>query len=100
MLNNTKFIDAIKRMPKTIHSKSGKASYNNFHFKDKILYFTRVNTGKEWHVDVLLLHQIYKTNRYINTSVIRRIKNGRVNSPSIAILMAIKAIDNDGNRIN
>lgn len=46
-----------------------------------------------------LLYQIYRGNSFINTSVVKRIGKGRVNSPSVAILMQIGCIDENGNRI-
>ena len=86
-------------LPKTILSKTGDASYTNFSLRGNILAFDRVNTGEHWELDINELYDIYKANSFINTKVIKNSTGGRVNSPSVAVLMAIGCIDEKGNRI-
>jgi hypothetical protein len=93
-------IDEMVRSNKAIPSKTKSASYNRFSRFEQKLYFTRVNTGKEWPLDVNKLYEIYRENSFINTTVIKKIMKGRVNSPSVAVLMHIGCIDEIGNRIN
>lgn len=99
MLTEKKFRAEIENMPKAIPSKTGKASYTSFKSDGDILHFTRVRTKKRWRLDMKLLYKIYTTNKFINTSVVKSIGKGRVNSPSVAVLMAIGCLDADGNRI-
>lgn len=61
---------------------------------------TIVNTGEHWELNIDELYDIYNTNSFINTTVIKNKTGGRVNSPSVAVLMAIGSIDDKGNRIS
>lgn len=99
MLSKALFLTAIKSLPNKIPSKTGIASYTGFNIDVKTLHFTRVNTKRKWKLDLDLLYEIYRTNNFINTTVVKAIGKGRVNSPSVAILMAIGCIDDTGNRI-
>jgi hypothetical protein len=100
MISKTEFINKIQALPKTILSKTGNASYTNFSLRGGILTFDRINTGEPWELNIEELYEIYKTNSFINTTVIKNITGGRVNSPSVAVLMAIGCIDAKGNRIS
>jgi hypothetical protein len=100
MISYQEFFIRIKEMPATIYSKSKHVAYTEFRIEGDTLHFVRVSTGKHWPLDIPHLYSIYKNNNFINTSVVRRIKNARVNSPSIAVLMAIACIDKDGDRID
>jgi hypothetical protein len=99
MISEKDFIERIKNMPKTIWSKSGSASYTAFELKDDKLIFQRTNTRKFWELSVKQLFEIYRKNKFINTTVVKRTTGGRVNSPSVAILMAIGCLDEKGNRL-
>ncbi len=93
------FILKIQGIDKSIPSKSKKASYTDFVLEGDSLSFTRVNTGKRWNLSVDKLYNVYKQHSYINTSVVKKSTGGKVNSPSVAVLIAIGCIDCDGNRI-
>ncbi len=100
MIRKEEFYDRIKkRLRKTILSKTGTASYSAFHLEGKMLNFKRDNTDKCWKIDVDELYSIYQKNGFIDTSVIKATINRRVNSPSVAVLMAIDCITKDGIRI-
>ena len=99
MIGKNEFIQRIIKLPTIIQSKTKTASYTDFILVGNELNFIRVNTRKKWKVNVLELYQIYCSNTFINTSVIKKITGGKVNSPSVAILMSIKCIDDKGNRI-
>jgi hypothetical protein len=100
MINEKEFINRIKGLPKTIYSKTKKASYTSFKLEGAILNFQRVNPKTSWTLDIQHLYDIYRTNDFINTSVIKNITQGRVNSPSVAVLMEIRCIDEKGNKIH
>ncbi len=99
MLNKREFVDLIETLPKTISSKTRTASYTAFNLNGDVLSFQRVKTGKTWRLSIDDLYYIYRTNNFINTTVVNKATQGRVNSPSVAILMAIGCIDGFGNRI-
>ncbi len=99
MISKTEFINRISVLPKTIPSKTKSASYTAFKFQRNVLFFERVNTKKIWRLDIEELYYVYRTNNFINTSVVKKTMQGRVNSPSVAILIAIGCIDSYGNRI-
>ena len=99
MITKNEFINRIQNLPKTIPSKSGKASYTDFILKGNNLSFKRVEPQSNWVLDIELLWKVYSTQQYINTTVVKEVTGGRVNSPSIALLMAIECIDKKGNRI-
>lgn len=100
MISEKEFNQRIQSLPKAIPSKTGKASYTGFRIEVGTLFFHRVVPKTNWELNLKDLYNIYNTNVFINTSVIKKITGGRVNSPSVAILMAIKCIDQKGNRIN
>lgn len=52
-----------------------------------------------WELNIDELYDIYRANSFINTTVIKNATGGRVNSPSVAVLMAIGCIDDKGNRV-
>lgn len=99
MVDFNEFKNLIAQLSGIIKSKTRTASYTDFQLVEDILYFKRVNPKTNWDLDIKELFQIYSTNKFINTSVIKRVTGGRVNSPSVAILMAIKCIDEKGNRL-
>ena len=99
MLSEKEFVDKIKQLPNTILSKTKKAAYSSFKLEGNILHFKRVNPKTDWDLNIIQLYRIYSTNKFINTSIIKQITKGRVNSPSVAVLMAIGCIDPDGTRI-
>ena len=100
MISKAEFTSKVKSLPKTILSKTGDASYTNFGLQGSVLTFERVNTGEHWELNIDELYDIYRANSFINTTVIKNATGGRVNSPSVAVLMAIGCIDKKGNRID
>jgi hypothetical protein len=99
MISKPEFIDRLRQLPDRIYSKTKSASYTNFIFKGNTLQFKRVNTEQIWDLDIDILYDIYRNNPFINTTTIKNITGKRVNSPSIAVLMAIGCIDGNGNRL-
>jgi hypothetical protein len=99
MITKKEFVERIKKLPKTIPSKTKQASYTAFKLQNDILSFHRVNPKTDWELNISELYDIYCNEGFINTSVIKSITKGRVNPPSVAILMAIDLIDKNGNRI-
>jgi len=100
MLDKIEFRSRINNLPNQVFSKTGKAAYTSFSLDDNnILHFVRVNTQKNWEINIDDLYAVYAKNDFINTTVIRDFKNAKVNSPSVAILMAINCIDKRGYRI-
>ena len=93
-------MERIRHLPITIPSVTGKALYTDFVLKDTILHFRRVNPGTHWSVDINSLWEVYSTQDFINTTVIKKITGGRANSPSVAILLAMQCIDTNGWRLN
>lgn len=100
MISKTDFQFRILNLPKTIPSKTGSAKYTKFHLDGRELSFVRVNKGTKWSLDIDDLYAIYKSKNFINTSVVKKVTGARVNSPSVAILMAIGCIDHLGNRFS
>ncbi len=99
MVTKKTFTDKISKLPATIPSKTGTASYTNFILENNILSFQRVKTKKNWDLDIEVLWSIYLTYAFINTTVVKNVMGKRVNSPSIAVLMAIGCIDATGKRL-
>jgi hypothetical protein len=99
MILEKEFIDRVRSIPKIIPSKSGKAFYTGFRIEGDILYFYRVVPKTNWNLNLKELYCIYRAHNFINTSVIKKENGGRVNSPSVAVLMAINCIRFNGNRI-
>jgi hypothetical protein len=99
MISKPEFINRLRQLPDMIYSKTREASYTNFNLNGSVLQFERVNTGKIWDLDVDVLYDIYRSNALINTTVIKNITGKRVNSPSVAVLMAIRCIDANGKRL-
>lgn len=99
MISQQEFIYRLNQLPETITSKTRKASYTNFNLRGTVLKFERVNTGEIWNLNIDVLYNIYRNNVFINTTTIKNITGKRVNSPSVAVLMAIGCIDANGNRI-
>ena len=100
MKSEKEFIERIKSVPTTIPSITGKAFYTGFRIEEDRLYFHRVVPKTNWNLNFKELYKIYCRNSFINTSVIKKETGGRVNSPSVALLLAIGCIDKNGNRIN
>ena len=100
MISENEFIDKVKSVPTTIPSITGKAFYTGFRIEEDTLYFHRIVPKTNWNLNLKELYQIYCHNSFINTSVIKEETGGRVNSPSVALLLAIGCIDKNGNRIN
>ena len=99
MISEEEFLMRVKGMPRTIYSKTRKVTYSKFRIEDEILYFLREVPATDWALNLKELYCVYKENDFINTSVIKKQTRGRVNSPSVAILIAIRCIDERGNRI-
>jgi len=99
MFTNSDFRKRIMQLPITIPSKTGKANYTSFNLDGDILSFHRNVPKTNWNLSVSELYSIYRTRKFINTSVIKSITNKRVNSPSVAVLIAIGCIDITGVRI-
>ena len=98
MISEKEFINRVNAIPKTIPSISGKAAYAGFEIVDETLYFHRVVPKTNWDLNLKELYRIYTKNSFINTSVIKKETGGRVNSPSVALLIAMECIDRNGNR--
>jgi hypothetical protein len=99
MLSKPDFIYRLTQLPDRIYSKTREASYINFYLKGSVLQFERANTKQIWDLNVDVLYDIYRSNDFINTTVIKNITGKRVNSPSVAILISIGCIDVNGNRL-
>ena len=99
MISKKEFNDRIQKLPKSISSKTGAARYSSFKLREGSLEFVRANTRKLWTLDVDVLYNIYKANRFIDTTVVKKATGGRTNSPAVAVLMAIGCFDPSGNRI-
>lgn len=97
MISKTEFYKRVKRLRK-IRSVTGRASYSNFTLEHDNLIFQRVNTKQYWKLNLDELYSVYKTEKYFNTVILRNHLTGRIYSPSLAILIAIKACDKDGYR--
>ncbi|HYF32503.1 MAG TPA: hypothetical protein VD993_15370 [Chitinophagaceae bacterium] len=93
------FLLRISKLFGVISSKTGTAFYTGFDVRDGVLRFLRLNTGKAWELDIRHLYDIYCENGFINTATIKRYGNHRINSPSVAVLMAIGCIDRFGQKI-
>lgn len=100
MISEKEFLIRVRNLPKTIPSKTGKASYSGFKIEGNTLYFYRVVPKTNWNLDLKELYRVYTGNNFINTSVIKKATGGRANSPSVAVLIAIDCIDKSGNRID
>lgn len=99
MITKFEFISRVIGLPRTIPSKTKSASYTEFNLQDNTLTFVRVNTKKIWRLDIDELYKVYRSNNFINTTIVKNATQGRANSPSVAILMAVGCIDKYGNRI-
>src|SRR5687767_10025688 len=95
MISKNEFVERIKLLRKAIPSKTGEATYAHFSLHQNILSFQRVNKGTFWKLNVDVLYDIYRAHNFINTTVVKGATGGRVNSPSVAILIAIGCIDRD-----
>ncbi len=100
MISEKIFIERIYNIPNTILSKTGTASYTGFKIDGELLHFHRVVPKTNWNLNLKTIYQVYLRNDFINTAVVKRETGGRVNSPTVAILLAIGCIDERGNRIN
>ena len=89
----------LKQIPSIILSKTGKASHTSFKISGNTLHFIRVNPKTDWELNIDMLYKVYSTQSFIITSVIKAVTGGKVNSPSVAILIAISCIDKNGNRL-
>lgn len=98
MIDKNEFYFRVKQLG-AIASKTGTASYSHITTNNNIAKFKRDNTQKYWDIDLDKLYAIYLKENFFNTTVIKREMGGRVNSPSIAILMAIGACDKSGFKI-
>ena len=99
MISREQFCKRLNNLPTVIPSKTGKASYSEFRVVNPIFHFKRNETGQYWDLDIDVLYSVYLKNDFINTTVVKETTGGRVNSPSVAILMAIGCLDKDGKRI-
>lgn len=99
MISKEEFYKRIQNLSGEILSKTGEASYSELRVEQPFLHFKRNETGKYWKLDIDILYSIYEKNEFINTTVIKNATGGQVNSPSVAILIAIKCLDKNGNRI-
>ena len=100
MISQNQFKERVNDLPKSIQSKTGQASYTNFRMEGDFLTFHRTVPKTNWRLNWKTLYQVYCNNQFINTTVIKKETDGRVNSPSLAILLAINCVDKNGNRIN
>jgi hypothetical protein len=99
IISKHEFFERIKQIPILIPSKTNTASYTGFVIDGNILSFYRVIPKTHWSLDLEKLYRVYSTQSFINTTVLKTATKGRVNSPSVAVLMAIGCIDKKGNRI-
>lgn len=73
MIDKNDFFKKIGKLKKPIPSKTGKATYSDFHLPGHILSFRRVNTNQVWQLDLDQVYFIYRSNQFINTTVIKNI---------------------------
>lgn len=99
MISEIDFFKKVRYIAQIIPSKTGKASYTGFSIEGDTLYFHRVVPKTDWNLNLKELYRIYRKHSFINTSVIKKETGGRVNSPSVALLIAMNCIDKKGNRI-
>ena len=100
MISEKEFQARILKLHSKILSKTKKASYSAFEVAGSKLHFVRDETGAQWVLDTSVLFDVYSKHSFINTTVVKAATNGLVNSPSVAVLMAINCIDKNGNRLN
>lgn len=98
MISEKEFLQRASNLPETIPSITGKAFYTGFRIEADILYFHRVVPKTNWALNLKELYRVYKNNGFINTSVIKKETGGKVNSPSVALLIAMECIDKNGQR--
>ena len=99
MLTEQEFLNGLKRLPTIISSKTGRASYTDFRIEGNKLFFRRNIPKTNWSLEIPVLYNVYRTQKFINTTVVKKITKGRVNSPSVAILQAMSCIDKNGIRM-
>lgn len=99
MLDEQTFIARIKSLPNEIKSKTGRASYTDFQLEGDTLHYIRVNKNTPWTLNVRELYQTYRNNDFIDTTTIRQTSGTRAYSPSVAVLIAIGCIDQNGVRL-
>lgn len=98
MKTKAELLDKISEF-KRIKSKTGKASYSNFVISGDTVRFVRDNTQERWQLNINEVYDVYKKERFINTTILRKHMQGRVYSPSLAILIAAEFCDEHGNRM-
>ena len=102
MLSNNEFIARIINLTqgnRKIPSKTKKAFYSGFRLEGNKLFFYRDGPNTDWAFDIRDLWEVYSTQEFINTSVVKKVLGGRTNSPMLAILIEINCIDEYGRRI-
>ncbi len=97
MLSFKSFLSLAKKV-KSYKSVTGKAAYINARVEDDILYFVRQNTGKAWKLSLLEAYEVYKKEKIINTNILRGYMSGRVYSPTLGLLIAVKLYNSKGVR--
>jgi hypothetical protein len=100
IISKEEFRERVKQcLSQQIPSVTGRALYEPIGLQGNLLSFKRVNTGKQWVLDIDKLYNIYRHHDFIDTALVKRITKGRVNSPMVAVLLATKSIDADGYRL-
>ena len=100
MLNKLEFYSKLKTLSNhKVWSITKKASYSNFKIEGNLILFKRDFTNKNWTINIDELYSAYTNEDFINTIVLRKYMSNRVYSPSLAILIELKLIDNKGNNL-
>lgn len=98
MISEKEFFERARSIPETIPSITGKVFYTAFRIEADVLHFHRVIPKTNWELNLKELYRVYVNNSFINTSVIKKETGGRVNSPSVALLLAMDCIDKNRQR--
>lgn len=99
VIDKATFYKRVLDLPPVIPSITNRASYAIKGLAGKTLSFTRVNTAKQWQLDIEVLYHIYCQHTHIDSDLVKRETKGRVNSPMVAVLLAIGCIDGMGRRM-
>ena len=97
MLSSTLFISKVKKI-QSYKSITGKATYINCYVAGDSFHFVRQNTGKAWKLNLSEAYNAYLNETFINTPILRNYMSGRVYSPTLGLLIAIKLYNNKGVR--
>ena len=98
MFSKEEFYSRVKKI-KIMRSISGLASYSELKVIDNVLHFKRDNKNTYWQLSLDELYTAYINEQYFNTVILKKYISGIVYSPSLSLLLAINACDENGFRI-